>query len=175
VSRRRHDNDDDIARRWRLRQPALPQRRNGRFTDATAEAEVAGGRSSSAAFLDYDRDGRLDLFVGRYMEWSFGFNPHCSAAYNPFPEQSPAGPRAYCHPNLFKGKAALLYRNEGGGRFRDVSWSGVANPGASAGRGDRRLDGDGFTDIFGQRRGEQFLYRNRGTAASRTGLEAFFA
>jgi hypothetical protein len=139
---------------------------DGRFEDVTAEAGVAGGEwSSSAAFVDYDHDGRLDLFVGRYMQWSFDDNPHCSAAYNPFPEQSPTGPRAYCHPNLFKGAGALLYRNEGGGRFRDVSKeAGVANPGGkSLGVAIADFDGDGFTDVFVANDAvEQFLYRNLG-------------
>jgi hypothetical protein len=153
---------------------------DGRFTDVTAEAGVAGGSwSSSAAFVDYDHDGRLDIFVGRYMEWSFDYNPRCSAAYNPFPERSPTGPRAYCHPNLFKGATALLYRNEGGGRFRDVSKeAGVANPrGKSLGVAIADFDGDGFTDLFVANDAvQQFLYRNRGDGRFEdVALEAFAA
>ena len=113
------------------------------------------------------------------MEWTFGYNPHCSAAYNPFPEQSPNGPRAYCHPNLFKGATALLYRNEGGGRFRDVSKeAGVANPGGkSLGVAMADFDGDGFTDVFVANDAvQQFLYRNRGDGRFEdVALEAFAA
>jgi hypothetical protein len=153
---------------------------DGRFTDVTAEAGVGGGHwSTSAAFVDFDRDGRLDIFVGRYMQWTADFNPHCAADYNPFPEESPSGPRAYCHPNLFKGATALLYRNEGGGRFRDVSESaGVADPeGKSLGVALADFDRDGLTDVFVANDAiRQFLYRNRGDATfEEVALMAFAA
>jgi hypothetical protein len=153
---------------------------DGRFTDVTAEAGVQGGHwSTSAAFVDFDQDGRLDIFVGRYMQWSVDFNPHCAADYNPFPEESPSGPRAYCHPNLFEGATALLYRNEGGGRFRDVSESaGVADPdGKSLGVALADFDRDGLTDIFVANDAiRQFLYRNRGDATyEEVALMAFAA
>ena len=63
---------------------------------------------------------------------------------------SPSGPRAYCHPNLFKGATALLYRNEGGGRFRDASASaGVADPeGKSLGVALADFDRDGRPDAI---------------------------
>jgi hypothetical protein len=175
-----NDGDEDLYVAGVFANQLYRNEGNGRFTDVTVEAGVAGGEwSSSAAFVDFDHDGRLDLFVGRYMEWSFDYNPHCSAAYNPFPEQSPSGPRAYCHPNLFKGKAALLYRNEGGGRFRDVSKAaGVANPGGkSLGVAMADFDGDGFTDLFVANDAvQQFLYRNRGDGRFEdVALEAFAA
>jgi len=175
-----NDGDEDLYVTGVFGNQLYRNEANGRFTEVTAEAGVAGGGwSTSAAFVDYDNDGRLDLFVGRYMEWSFSYNPHCSAAYNPFPEQSPNGPRAYCHPNLFKGATALLYHNEGGGRFRDVSQeAGVSNPGGkSLGVAMADFDGDGFTDLFVANDAvQQFLYRNLGNGRFEdVALEAFAA
>ena len=79
------------------------------------------------------------------------FNPHCAADYNPFPEESPSGPRAYCHPNLFKGATALLYRNEGGWKFTDVTEeAGVPGRGFAFGcsAADYDADGDGYDDLL---------------------------
>jgi hypothetical protein len=176
-----NDGDEDLYVAGVFANRLYRNEGGGRFTDVTAEAGVAGDGtwSSSTAFVDYDHDGRLDIFVARYMQWSFDYNPHCSAAYNPFPEQSPDGPRAYCHPNLFKGATALLYRNEGGGRFRDVSKeAGVANPGGkSLGVAIADFDGDGATDIFVANDAEpQFLYRSLGNGRFEdVALEAFAA
>ena len=130
----------------------------GRFTDVTAEAGVAGGGwSTSAAFVDFDHDGRLDLFVARYLDWSFEANPYCG-------EPRP-GPRAYCHPDQWKGASALLFHNDGDGRFTEVSArAGVANPeGKSLGVAIADFDGDGRVDLFVANDSvRQFLYRNRG-------------
>ncbi len=140
----------------------------GHFTDVTAEAGVAGsGWSTSAAFVDFDGDGRLDLFVCRYLDWSFAANPYCG-------EPAP-GPRAYCHPDRFRGIPALLYHNEGGGRFRDVSReAGVANPeGKSLGVAIADYNGDGLVDLFVANDSvREFLYRNRGGRFDEVGLAA---
>jgi hypothetical protein len=131
---------------------------DGTFADVTATAGVvASGWSTSAAFVDYDRDGLLDIFVSRYLDWAFEPNPYCG-------ERRP-GYRAYCHPDVFKGVPALLFHNEGNGRFLDVSKkAGVANPeGKSLGVAVADFDRDGLIDIFVANDSvRQFLYRNRG-------------
>ncbi len=107
---------------------------NGTFIDVTGKAGVRGsGWSSSAGFFDYDNDGRLDLVVGRYVEWNFQANRYCGAA-------KPGG-RAYCHPDNFNGVTNILYHNNGDGTFTDVSAkAGIANPlGKALGCRNRRL------------------------------------
>ena len=129
---------------------------DGTFSDVTTRAGVAaGGWSSSAGFVDYDNDGKLDLFVGRYVDWNFQNNRYCG--------QKRPGGRAYCHPDNFKGVTNVLYRNNGDGTFRDVSEkAGVANPdGKTLGVSFADFDGDGWIDIYVANDSVPcFLYRN---------------
>src|SRR5229473_3247975 len=128
---------------------------NGTFTDVTAEAGVAaGGWSASAGFFDYDNDGRLDLFVTRYLDWDISRNILCGTPFN-----------AYCKPDKFGATTSVLFHNEGGGRFRDVSAvSGIAAvKGKGLGLAFNDYDGDGFADVFVANDGmEQFLFHNKG-------------
>jgi hypothetical protein len=129
---------------------------DGTFSDVTARAGVAAaGWSTSAGFFDYDNDGRLDLFVARYLEWSFAEDRFCG-------ERKPGG-RAYCHPDNYSGIANILYHNNGDGTFTDVSQkAGIANPaGKSLGVAFADFDGDGWSDIYVANDSVQcFLYRN---------------
>ena len=89
----------------------------GKFREVTKEAGVGGSAdtwSSSAAWIDYDNDGRLDLFVCNYIRWS----PEIDLAA---PYDLPNIGRAYGPPRNFQGAFPYLYHNEGGGRFSDVS------------------------------------------------------
>jgi hypothetical protein len=121
---------------------------DGTFTDVTAKAGVAdeGGWSASAAWIDYDKDGYLDLVVTNYIEWSSKNNLWCG-------EHRP-GYRSYCHPGNYKGQHTKLYHNNHDGTFTDVSdSSGVGKPeaqgmGAGMGIDSADVDGDGWQDVY---------------------------
>jgi enediyne biosynthesis protein E4 len=116
---------------------------NGTFTDVTAKAGVAdeGGWSTSAAWLDYDHDGYLDLVVLNYIEWSANNNLWCG-------EHRP-GYRSYCHPGNYQGQRIKLYHNNHNGTFTDVSdSSGIGKPEAKGmGVVTADFNNDGWTDI----------------------------
>ena len=107
---------------------------DGTFGDATAESGLTGapGFGVSAAFVDYDRDGRLDLYVGHNVDYRLDNEAEC-------PNQ--AGVRDYCPPQVYGGMPDRLYRNLGGGRFEDASDAALVGGrfGPALGGRDRRL------------------------------------
>ncbi len=118
------------------------------FTDVSAEAGVGdAGFGASAAFLDYDRDGDLDLYVVNHVAWSETVERQC---------RNRLGELDYCDPTEYDAPAPdVLYRNEGPGedgvaRFRDVSGEigldGAYGNGLGVVTAD--FDGDGAPDIF---------------------------
>ena len=117
---------------------------DGTFTDVTDKAKVAGTESgtlfhSGATFFDYDRDGRLDLYVAGYV------NLEAGPRYCVF-----AGVHTSCPPSAYKGSANVLYHNNGDGTFTDVTVaSGISRLDAKSlavGAGD--YDNDGWPDLF---------------------------
>jgi hypothetical protein len=156
-----------------------------RFRDVTVSAGVGGPGgwpttsanffersaplcwSSSAAFLDYDGDGRLDLFVCNYLTWSPGQDKKQDAKLRT------TGERAYAPPRAFEGTQCFLYRNLGGGKFADVSREAgvLVWPAGQQGKGPglakalgvvvADLDGDGWPDIVVANDTERnFLFHN---------------
>jgi hypothetical protein len=115
----------------------------GRFTDVTASAGVGhAGWGTSAVFFDYDRDGDLDLFAANYIDWSLSTERDC---YNPL------GERDYCAPNSYEAPARdVLYRNQGGGRFQDVTEAAGLDQGFGNGLGvvTGDFDRDGWLDLY---------------------------
>jgi hypothetical protein len=90
----------------------------GKFREVTSEAGVAGTNSwsTSAAWIDYDNDGKLDLFVCNYVRWSADIDQAASYVL-------PTIGRAYGPPRNFQGTFPYLYHNDGNGHFSDVSGS----------------------------------------------------
>lgn len=116
----------------------------GRFQDVTRASGLGDSERwdyhTSAAWFDYNRDGRLDLFICRYVAWSPQRDVPC---------RSGSGKRIYCGPNQYGEVRSLLYRNEGNGRFKDVSAvTGIAAvDGKALGVLPIDEDGDGWIDL----------------------------
>ena len=146
---------------------------DGTFTDVTRGAGVSGVTSEgkkllavSAAWVDYDNDGRLDLFVTNYLDWSPETSKVCGAP----------GKRLSCPPSLYPGQPNILYHNNGDGTFTDVSAAtGIASQiGKGMGVAIADYDGDGWMDIFVANDNQRnFLFRNRkGKGFDEVGVEA---
>lgn len=119
-------------------------RGDGTFENVTAAAGVGGDGtwSIAAGWVDYDNDGRLDLFVVHYVAWDPSTEPRCGGDRPDY--------RAYCHPRFYAPLPDALYHNQGDGTFRDVSVeSGIAaHPGKGMGVAFADYDHDGRPDIF---------------------------
>ncbi|MCP3982025.1 MAG: CRTAC1 family protein [bacterium] len=163
-----NDGDPDLFLTALGRNRLLANDGSGRFSDVTARAGVAGGAetwSSSAGFFDYDNDGDLDLFVCNYVRWSREIDVELNFTLN-------GTDRAYGPPTSYEGAHSYLYRNEGDGRFVDVSGPAgieVVNP--LNGRPMAKalaltfadVDRDGFLDVYvANDTVQNFLFRNRG-------------
>jgi hypothetical protein len=136
---------------------------NGTFTDVTQKANVGDPRwSTGAAFVDYDNDGKLDLFVANYVDFDinhlpeFGKGPTCQFK----------GMAVQCGPRGLPGAGDTLYHNNGDGTFTDVSKkAGISDPNGFYGLGVicSDFDEDGLIDIFvANDSTPNFLYHNNG-------------
>jgi hypothetical protein len=162
-----YDNDgyDDLFVSYWGRNVLYRNNGDGTFTDVSEKAGVSGTGDrwgAGCCFLDYDRDGHLDLFVSNYVTFDPekaprpGAGPYCR--YNDIPV--PCGPLGYA------GGTNILYRNRGDGTFEDVSeQSGIVHPrGPSSmvfvssnwrptgsyamGAASADFDNDGWPDIY---------------------------
>ena len=124
---------------------------DGTFTEVTQQAgllNAAARFGTGCSFLDYNRDGLLDLFVSNYVEFDLETAPKPSLDNSQCNSQ---GVAVYCGPRGMKGGYHSLYRNNGDGTFTDVSQeAGIAGFHASYGLTaiTADLDQDGWPDIF---------------------------
>jgi len=130
---------------------------DGTFTDVTAKAGVAGLESglihSGAVFVDYDRDGRLDLYVGSYVAFGPKSRRYCNIG----------GVLSSCPPSAYPGSPNALYHNNGNGTFTNVSAAAnILQPeGKNLSVGAADYDNDGWPDLFVANDGlPAYLYQN---------------
>ncbi|HET8967652.1 MAG TPA: CRTAC1 family protein [Candidatus Acidoferrum sp.] len=138
---------------------------DGTFTDVTDKAGVGGMEfgtwfHSGATFFDYDRDGKLDLYVGGYVAYGPGARRYCDLA----------GIQSSCAPSAYAGSAATLYHNNGDGTFTNITKAaGIYQPnGKNLSVGAADYDNDGWPDLFVANDGiPSYLYRNDGNGKFR--------
>jgi enediyne biosynthesis protein E4 len=162
-----YDNDgfDDLFVTYWGRNVLYHNNGDGTFTDVSLKAGVGGSEDrwgAGCCFLDYDRDGHLDLFVANYVNFDPARAPRpgssASCRYNTIPVP--------CGPQGFAGGTNILYRNRGDGTFVDVSepsriaeprgpssmvfvsgnWTPMGSYGMGAAAAD--FDNDGWPDIY---------------------------
>ena len=146
---------------------------DGTFKNVSERAGVAaGGWSTSASFGDYDRDGKLDLFVARYVDFDLrtaplpGSRPNC--LYSGFP--------VMCGPRGLLGQRDLLFHNEGGGLFKDVTEAAGIDREKLRGLGVvfGDYDDDGWPDILvaNDAHPNQLYHNNKDGTFGEVALEA---
>jgi len=146
-----YDNDgwDDLFVTYFGKNVLYHNNGDGTFTDVSQKANVAGNGkrwNTGCAFVDYDRDGRLDLFVANYIDMDL--------ATAPVPESGPCLYKSVmvaCGPPGLHGGKNILYHNNGDGTFADVSEAaGILTANGTYGLGvlTADFDNDGWPDIY---------------------------
>jgi enediyne biosynthesis protein E4 len=141
----------------------------GKFADVTAKAGLGGRRafSTSAMWFDYDKDGRLDLLICNYVQWTPQGDVFCS---------TDGKTKSYCTPEAYRGSTSWLYRNKGDGTFDDVTAKAGFFDVTSKSLGVTLLDydQDGWPDVFVANDTQpNKLYRNNGNGTfAELGLKA---
>jgi hypothetical protein len=116
---------------------------DGTFTDVTKRTGLWGPHefSTGAAWVDYDRDGKLDLVVANYVQWSPETDIYCALD---------GKTKSYCTPESYKGTSVRLWHNRGDGTFEDATQKAGLHDVSSKSLGIAILDAnqDGWPDIL---------------------------
>ena len=140
-----YDNDgyDDLFLSALGQSHLFHNNENGTFTEVTKAAGLWGPNefSTGAAWVDYDRDGKLDLVVANYVQWSLPGDLYCTLD---------GAHKSYCTPESYKGSSARLWHNLGNGKFEDVTQKAKFYEPTSKSLGVAILDynADGWPDIL---------------------------
>ncbi len=140
-----YDNDghDDIFLTALGQSHLFHNNGNGTFSDVTKAAGLWGPNefSTGAAWVDYDRDGKLDLVVVNYVQWSLAGDLFCTLD---------GTRKSYCTPESYKGSSARLWHNLGNGKFEDATQKAKFYDPTSKSLGVALLDydNDGWPDIL---------------------------
>ncbi len=135
--------------------------RDGTFHDVSERSGLpATGWTTSAVWFDYDNDGKLDLFLCSFVDYSGAHKLECG--------DNKIGKHYYCIPRVFHGTASFLFHNNGDGTFTDVTRG--TDIAASLGKGlgvvATDINNDGRMDLFvANDTVQNYLYVNRGPAA----------
>lgn len=150
-----NDGDSDFVL-TNINENMLFRNDGGRFTEIGRDAGLAGDDewSSSPLFIDADRDGWLDLYIGNYAKWTPETDKFC-------PEGGTV--KLYCIPADYDGKPSRFFRNNGDGTFSDqtVEAGILSAVGKSLGAAEFDYDRDGWSDFLVANDGEgDLLYHN---------------
>src|SRR4030088_1085614 len=131
---------------------------NTTFADVSQKAGLLGPKefSTSAAWVDYDKDGHLDLVVGNYVQWTPETDLYCTLD---------GKSKSYCTPESYKGTSVRLWHNRGNGTFEEVTQkAGLGDPTSKTlGIAVLDYDNDGWPDLlFSNDTQPNKLYRNSG-------------
>jgi hypothetical protein len=158
-----NDGNDDLFVTYFGKNVLYHNNGDGTFTDVSENAGITGNGkrwNTGCTFVDYDRDGRLDLFVANYIDMDLRTAP--------VPESGPClykGVMVACGPPGLMGGRNILYHNNGDGTFTDVSEkAGIFSASGTYGLGvlASDLDNDGWPDLYvADDSTPSVLYQNR--------------
>jgi hypothetical protein len=132
---------------------------DGAFQNVAISSGIIDDRfDTSAGWADFNGDGCLDLYIARYVNWSFHFHPFCTAFQ--FPTE-----REICPPRDYEPLPDSVYLSQGDGTFSEVSeWAGLRTDGKGLGVLLCDVEPDGDMDIYvANDTTDNFLYVNDGS------------